>query len=218
MIATPEIMTRSWDPYYNELSSLEASINLDGWDDGEKWGVDKENKNWLNGILKSVKSELENAWEANSDLRTSRDIKLENIRDNSFEVSSYWCKMLLENNYIYDVSNWTRFEVINLIDAKSRYYDNLYHSSKFNRNENNKKYLKAIIKTMNLLNRLRNEKYSRDLEYEWTGNWWIRAKAVYRETDVVKEETLKNLSEDMGMDTYSLACRICEYFNNDKKF
>lgn len=207
MKKSPEISAENYS-FRNDLSELKNTI---AW---YNESLETNDNKWLEDICDSAISELEGKWDSNDERRAKRNMKLDNIWNNTFELESYGWKMVIDNNFIYDITDWSRMEVMELgKDVHWKLYDSAWC---FIKNNENKEIIKSIMLTMNLINRLRYENFSRKLRYE-RGEWWIYAGWFFNDTLVVKKEKIDKRSKDMGMDDYEYSGKICEYLNNKVK-
>lgn len=185
-----------------ELTSLKQEIEQKA----------ESNKKWILDIWNEVLTEIKGTNEEDKDLREERNFELKNIWRNSFELESFWQKMVLEWNYIYDMTSWSRFEVMKI---EKELFDD---SNFFKQDESNKKTISAIIKTMNIINRIKSMDISRNLKYledeEVPG---IYAKSRYNNTLILSKDSIEKLSTALWVDTINLWRNISNLINTIKK-
>lgn len=206
MRKSPEVSTENWW-FTGALKNLKNRILWNNED------LEAENNERLKEICADATKELEGVWSEDSDRRAKRNIKLNIIWSNTFEIESYWMKTVFDWNFLYDIIDWSRMEIIKI--DKDLYNKSWY----FERNSENEKVIKGIIKTMNLVNRLKSEDYSRKIAFD-EEEWWIYASWMFwilNDSTLVKTETLQWLADSIWVDVYRYAASICKHLNKVKK-
>ena len=185
-----------------ELTSLRQTIEQ----------KEESNRWWISGIWNEVLNEIKWTGEEDEDMRNSRNFEIKKIWRNSFELESFWQKMVFEWNYIYDMTSWSRFEVMKI-------EKNLFDESNFfKQNANNKETIAAIIKTMNIINKIKSEDYSRDLSYsEDREKPGIYATGII-DTLILSKDVLEKLYKPLWFDSsINLWRNISKQINTIKK-
>lgn len=172
----------------------------------------ESNRRWILNIWTEIINEIEWTGEKDEDIRNSRNFELKNIWRNSFELESFWQKMVFEWNYIYDMTSWSRFEVMKI---EKDLFD---ESNFFKQDANNKETIATIIKTMNIINKIKSEDYSRDLKYfEDKEKPGIYATNMIRDTLILNKDAIEKLSIPLWVDTINLWKNISKLINTIKK-
>ena len=203
-----EVNQNEWlEKYSQEIKNLK---NYVFWTNKE---LDKKNHELLNGICTSVLQDLEGTWDKDIDIREKRNIKIYVTWRDSFEIESYWMKTVFDWNYLYDIIDWSRSEIMkidkDIYNAESWYFEN---------NNESKKVIEGVIRTMNLINMLKSEDLFRDIVFD-EKEWWIYARWMFwilNDSILVKTETIKSLADSIWMEAYVYASYICRHLNRVK--